>query len=127
MKVENQGKEFFMTGKWSVIYYIFASGEIPVRDFLDKAKPSLKAKALRILLTVSEYGLQSIIPHVRKFSGTPFWEIRILGGDSVRILFVTEINKQIVLLHAFYKKTQKTPQRELSIAYNRYKDYQTKK
>ncbi|MBI4990809.1 type II toxin-antitoxin system RelE/ParE family toxin [Candidatus Gottesmanbacteria bacterium] len=116
-----------MIGKWSVIYYVSESGEIPVRDFLNAAKPSLKAKTLRILLTVSEYGLQSIIPHVRKLSGMPFCEIRIMGVDSTRIIFVTEINKQIILLHAFYKKTQKTPQRELTITYNRYKNYQAKK
>jgi phage-related protein len=116
-----------MIGKWSVIYYVSDSGEIPVRDFLDAAKPSLKTKALRILLHVSEYGLQSVIPHLKKLSGTPFWEIRILGTDSTRILFVTEINRQVVLLHAFYKKTQKTPQREISIVLNRLKDYTEKK
>lgn len=115
-----------MIGEWSVIYYVSESGEIPVRDFLDTAKPSLKTKVLRILFHVSEYGFQSIIPHIKKLSGTPFWEIRILGTDSTRILFVTKINKQIILLHAFYKKTQKTPQREFTIAYKRYKDYQAK-
>lgn len=116
-----------MTGKWSVIYYVSESGDIPVRDFLDAARPSLKTKALRILLNISEFGLQSVIPHIRKLSGTPFWEIRILGADSTRILFVTKINKQIILLHAFYKKIQKTPRKELDSAYNRYKDYLTKK
>ncbi len=112
---------------WSIIYYIDDSGAMPVREFLDAARPSLKTKALRILMNIREFGLQNVIPHLKKLSGTPFWEIRILGADSTRILFVTEINKQIILLHAFYKKTQKTPQRELTIAYNRYKNYQTNK
>ncbi len=116
-----------MTGKRSVIYYVSKSGVIPVRDFLDAANPPLKTKALRILLNISEFGLQSVIPHIKKLSATPFWEIRILGADSTRILFVTEINKQIILLHAFYKKTQKTPQREISIAYKRLKDYKEKR
>jgi phage-related protein len=116
-----------MINRWNIIYYISDSGEIPVRDFLDAARPSLKTKALRILMNISEFGLQSVIPHIKKLIGTPFWEIRILGADSTRILFVTEINKQIILLHAFYKKTKKTPQKELNIVYNRYKDYQGKK
>ena len=116
-----------MTGKWSVIYYVSASGEIPVRDFLDAAKPSLKTKALRILFNINEFGLQGVIPHLKKITGTPFWEIRILGSDSTRIIFITEINKQIVLLHAFYKKTQKTPKNELSMAYRCLKDYQRRK
>lgn len=112
-----------MINKWKVVYYISDSGNIPVREFLDAAAPFLKSKALRLLFNLSEYGLQGIIPHVKKLTGTPLWEIRLLGADSIRIMFVTEINKCILLLHAFYKKTKKTPQKEISIAITRLKDY----
>jgi phage-related protein len=112
-----------MDTKWHVIYYVLPSGEIPVRDFLDAAGSSLKAKAFRILLNIEEYGMQSVISHIKKLSGTPIWEIRILGGDSARILFVTEVNKQILLLHAFYKKTQKTPPKEIALALKRLDEH----
>lgn len=111
-----------MDTQWHVIYYISASGDIPVRDFLDTAGPALKAKALRILLHIEEYGLQAAIGHIKKFTGTPLWEIRILGGDSARILYVTQVGKRILLLHAFYKKTQKTPSKELAIALKRLRE-----
>lgn len=109
--------------KWRVVYYISPSGNIPVRDFLDEAVPGLKAKALRILFHIEEYGLQVAIPHIKKLAGTPIWEIRILGGDSARILFVTKVEKQILLLHAFYKKTQKTPPREIAFAFKRLSEH----
>lgn len=70
-------------------------------------------------MTVQEYGLQAIIPHVKKLTGTPLWEIRILGGDNVRILFVTQLERQILLLHAFVKKTNKTPAKEIAKALKR--------
>ncbi len=113
-----------MNTKWRVIYYVASAGDMPVRDFLDRARPSLKVKALRILMHIEEYGLQAVTSHVKKLTGTPLWEIRILGQESSRILFVTQAERQIVLLHAFYKKTQKTPSKELSIALSRLKEYQ---
>lgn len=113
-----------MDTQWQVTYYVSASGDIPVRDFLDAAGPKLKTKALRILQHIEEYGLEAAIGHIQKFTGTPLWEIRILGGDSARILFVTQVGKRILLLHAFYKKTQKTPPKEISIALSRLKAYQ---
>ena len=112
-----------MKRKWQVIYYLSSSGENPVRDFLDKCLPSIKAKAFRVLLNISEYGLQAIIPHVKKLTGTPLWEIRIIGKENVRILYVMLVKKRILLLHAFYKKTQKTPKREIKIALRRAGEY----
>ena len=108
-----------MINSWKVVYYISPSGKIPVKDFLDASSPKSKAKALRILMHVQEYGLQAVTSHVKKLAGIPLWEIRILGGDSVRILFVTQLGKRILLLHAFTKKTNKTPAKEIAIALKR--------
>lgn len=115
-----------MNEKWKVVYYVSQAGNVPVRDFLDKAGPSVKTKALRILMHVEEYGIAGIIPYVKKLIGTPLWEIRIVGGDSVRILFVTQRGKTVLLLHAFYKKTQKTPQKDIAVALGRLNDHERK-
>ena len=101
--------------KWKVIYYVSARGDNPVKTFLD-ALPKAKLKAFRIFSNIEEYGLTSVIPHLKKLPGTPFWEIRILGRDNVRIFYVTQKEKQILLLHAFTKKTNKTPTKEIKIA-----------
>lgn len=55
---------------WKVIYYISASGDNPVKNFLD-ARPKAKLKALRILFHIEEYGLETAVPHIKKLSSTP--------------------------------------------------------
>lgn len=107
-----------MENNWKVIYYISPSGHNPVKEFLDK-RSTVKLKALRILSHIKEYGLTSAIPHIKKVSGTPLWEIRILGQDSIRILYVVKSERQILLLHAFVKKTNKTPTKEIKTALDR--------
>ncbi len=107
--------------KWKVIYYISPSGNSPVKEFLD-ANLKAKLKALRIFSNMEEYGLSSVIPHVKKLTGNRLWEIRILGEDSTRILYITRAEKQILLLHAFVKKTNKTPAREINTALMRLKE-----
>ncbi len=107
-----------MDKKWQVFYYISSSGDNPVKDFLDE-RPSAKLKAFKIISYIKEFGLTMAIPHIKKLSGTPLWEIRILGGDSVRILYIAKKEKQILLLHAFIKKTNKTPSKEINIALSR--------
>lgn len=104
-----------MENKWKIIYYISASGENPVKELLDD-HPKAKLKVFRILSNIEEFGLNFAIPHIKKLTGTPLWEIRILGKDSVRILYVTKQGEQILLLHAFIKKTDKTPSKEIDIS-----------
>lgn len=109
-----------MENKWKIVYYISSNGENPVSDFLDTLQQQTQSKVLRIFHNIEEYGLQSVIPHIKKLSGTPFWEIRILGQDSIRIIYVVAMEFQILVLHGFIKKTQKTPLKELEIANKRY-------
>lgn len=104
---------------WKVIYYVSPSGDNPVKNFLDTHLKA-KVKALRIFSNIKEYGLIAAIPHIKKLTGTPLWEIRILGEDSVRILYVTKQEKKVLLLHAFVKKTDKTPKKEIDIALERF-------
>lgn len=112
-----------MAEKWQVIYYVSPNGEIPVRDFLNSCSSTTKAKALRLFCNIDEYGIQLVIPHIKKLTGTPLWEIRILGKDNIRIIYITEIRRQVLLLHGFFKKKQKTPRKEINIALKRLKEY----
>lgn len=110
--------------QWKINYYVSPSGNNPVKDFLDGTKPTIKAKAFRILFNIREYGLITAIPHIKKLAGTPLWEIRILGEDSVRILYVSKSKKTILLLHAFFKKKQTTPKKEIDTALARLDAYE---
>lgn len=109
--------------EWRVVYFISSSGENPVSRFIDSLSKQQQVKILRVLKYLEEYGLQAIIPHVKKLTGTPFWEIRILGKDNIRIIYVVEVENVALLLHGFLKKMQKTPQKEIEICIKRYEEY----
>ena len=66
-----------------------------------------------------EFGIRLGLPHVKKLTGTDLWELRILGSDSVKVLYVAMAGKTFVLLHGFKKKRYKTPPKEIKIANNR--------
>lgn len=55
--------------------------------------------------------------------GIGLWEVRsdLSGGRIARVLFCIA-NSQMVLLHGFIKKTQKTPAADIEIALKRKKD-----
>ena len=112
-----------MAQKFTVYYYISSSGENPVKDFLDSLNGKQRAKVFRIFEVYEEYGLNSIMLHTKKITATPFWEIRILGKDNIRIIYLMVTKENILALHGFVKKSQKTPQKELKTALERYKDW----
>ena len=51
------------------------------------------------------------------------FELRIKGIEGIaRVFFCTMVKQEIVMLHSFIKKTQKTPERELKVAKLRMKE-----
>ena len=108
--------------KATVQYYRTAKAENPVKDFLESLSKQQKAKVFRIFITIERYGLLAILPHIKKLSGTPLWEIRILGKDSIRIIYVSIEQNIVCVLHGFIKKRQKTSQKDIEIALNRHKN-----
>ncbi len=109
-----------MNQSWKVLFYISESNDNPVKVFLNDLEERERGKILRVVKYIQEYGLDAVLPHVRKLTGIPLWEIRILGKDSIRIVYVVPYEQTVLLLHGFRKKAQKTPQREIRIAMERY-------
>ena len=61
---------------------------------------------------------------MKKLARRDFWELRTkLGGDVYRTFHFVHTGKKFVLLHAYHKKSQKAPKRELDTAEERMKDY----
>ncbi len=58
-------------------------------------------------------------PYIKKLQGK-LYELRISGKIAIRI-FYTMHNNEYYLLHAFKKKGQKTPSKELKTALDRLK------
>lgn len=105
---------------YKVSFYTVKGDISPISDFLDSCSESLRAKILRQLKYVQEYGLTPAVPNLRKITNTSLWELRVLGRDNVRMFCINLPGKKIKVLHIFKKKKQKTPIKEIKIAVNRY-------
>ncbi|MDA1316417.1 MAG: type II toxin-antitoxin system RelE/ParE family toxin [bacterium] len=103
-----------------VFYYSSSEGDSPISDFLDSLSQKQQAKLIRIFSTIEEYGLQSVLPHIKSISGYPLWEIRVIGKDNIRAVYARKHKDSIIILHGFVKKKQKTPLKEIIIAMTRY-------
>lgn len=108
---------------WNIIFYEKEDGTIPVHEFLSTLPAKHHAKALRDIDVLEKYGTALTEPHVKHIDGK-LWELRIQSaGDASRIFYFVAIGKNIVLLHGFVKKTQKTPNREIDKANNYLDDF----
>lgn len=116
-----------MDDKWKVRIYETASGDKPVRAFLNSLDEKARLKVSRTFELLEQFGLEGAYPHAKKITGTPLWELRILGSDSIRIFYVTITGKIFLLLHGFKKKTQKIPTKEITIAKKRLAQFQSRK
>lgn len=106
-----------------VVYYTTITEESAVKVFIKSLSATQKNKIARIFSYIEIYGLTVAISHVRKLSSTPLWEIRILGQDSIRVLYATVEKDAILVLHGFNKKSQKTPVKEIDTALKRLEEW----
>src|SRR3989338_10025036 len=88
-----------------------------ILTFLLSFDDSTVSKIISSLELLDELG-EKIRPPKSKKVYKNIYELRILSNLSVRI-FYTFHNRNIWVLHAFIKKTQKIPLRELKIAMKR--------
>jgi phage-related protein len=102
-------------------FYANASGNEPVRNWL-KDLPTVERKALGEDIAAVEFTWPVGMPLVRSMK-QGLWELRsaLPGNRIARILFC-QVGDQMVLLHGFIKKTQKTPDEDLALARKRQKD-----
>lgn len=102
---------------YKVFLFQTRRGEFPVSTFIgEQDKPTI-AKILRYINFVKNHGPFLKPPYAKKLSNN-LYELRIPGKVSIRI-FYTIIQGKYYLLHAFKKKTQKTPLQELNTALDR--------
>ncbi|MGV6394438.1 type II toxin-antitoxin system RelE/ParE family toxin [Pseudomonas caspiana] len=91
----------------AVRFFRTASGNEPVREWLT-ALPREHRRLIGIEIKVVQLGWPIGMPLVRKLEPR-LWEVRVdLGLTIARIVF-TLADAEMVLLHGFIKKTQKTP------------------
>lgn len=111
-----------MAGRWQLVLYTTAAGRSPVAEYLDGLSAQEAARVTKELELLAEFGSDLGEPHVRKVD-RKLWELRVRGKLQHRVLYFAAAEQKLVLLHAFTKKTQRTPPGELETARRRMADY----
>ena len=105
----------------------------PVRfegDALDelRAFPNAAREATGFQIYLVELGRDPDDWKPMKTIGPGVREIRIAeDGDQFRVVYVAKFEEAVYVLHAFEKKTQKTPKRNLDLATARFKALQQRR
>lgn len=109
---------------WTMVFYSTPSGHCPVQDYIDQL-PAVEANAVyRMLTALATQGTSLTFPQVRQLKGTNLWELRVrTRGNAHRVFYVALSGNGMLLLHAFAKKSDKTPQREIETAEQRLRGY----
>lgn len=110
--------------EFEIVYYENNLGRKPVEEFLlelKKANNPLAAQAFRGLdkLKSRNYHKEPLSKHIEP----GLRELRVKAESGIlRIIYTFDKGRVIILLHAFVKKQQKTPTKELEIARKRLKE-----
>lgn len=104
---------------WTVKFFQTARGEYPVNEFIETQDKATIAKITSAIDLLESDGPFLKPPYIKKLRDR-IYELRVSGKIAVRI-FYTIKDREYYLLHAFKKKSQQTPQKELKTALDRMK------
>ncbi len=107
-----------------VRYYKTASGRSPVEDFL-LALPAATQLEIADALVLLESGKSLSMPLSRNLSSIKpgLHELRIRDkAGQVRVIYFIKKGEALYLIHAFRKKTQEIPGKELEIILKRIRE-----
>ena len=105
----------------SVTFFMTQSGNEPVREWLRALETDYK-KSIGEDIKLIQFRWPLGMPLVRKME-TDLWEARSnLAHGNISRVFFTIHGSQMVLLHGFIKKSQKTPKPDLDLAIKRKKE-----
>jgi phage-related protein len=109
---------------WKLEHYESASGDQPVLDYIDALPMQEAARVTKELDLLAEFGTELRGPHVKRLQGSRLWELRVRGRNQYRVFYVAQSGRRFLLLHAFTKKSQRTPHREIQVAEPLLSDYE---
>jgi phage-related protein len=109
--------------EWSIVFYIDEHGRSPVEEILTALDEKSQQRFRWSIEQLKVRNVRAGMPLTRHLQGD-LWELREESRTNIyRLLYVFFTGRRIVFLHAFQKKTQKTPSREIAIAQGRYRAF----
>jgi phage-related protein len=105
--------------EWEIVYY--SDG---VQEAILAFAPGLQARYIHLTERMLAFGPDLGMPHTRSM-GKGLFELRLKSKEGIgRVFFCNRPDQLIMMLHAFVKKSPKTPARELRVARERMKEVQ---
>lgn len=105
---------------WKVNFFQTSRGSYPVKDFIEEQDKPTNAKLISSIELLESDGPYLKPPYIKKLQNK-LYELRVSGKVAIRI-FYTNKEGEYYLLHAFKKKTQKTPSKEIKTALDRLRE-----
>jgi len=113
--------------EWKIKLYDKLNGDIPVLEYILSMPAKHRAKITGDIDTLEMQGINLLYPSVLKLKGPRYkglWEMRVEFSNNIsRIIYFLYKSNVFVLLHAFSKKSNITPKKELEIARSRMNEY----
>ena len=108
---------------YNLVFYATERYDSPVDDFLDELDKKSRAKVAAHLSLLEEQGPDLKRPYADVVRGK-IRELRIHhSSNQYRILYFFHLREQIVLVHAFSKKTQQLREKDIELAERRMEDW----
>lgn len=105
---------------YEVQYYVDNKGRAPVREYIKGLNLKERAKVLKYIDFLRQNDGKLDEPYSRHVEGK-IRELRVdFHRNRHRIFYFTFVGRKIILLHAFLKKTAKTPISEIKQAKKNY-------
>ena len=102
---------------WKVTFY-----SPRLEDEILQLPAGFVARFVRYAERMEAYGPDLGMPHTRAM-GSGLFELRLKAAEGIaRVFYCTIVGRQIVMLHQFTKKSEKTPRKELEIARRRMEE-----
>jgi phage-related protein len=108
--------------KFIINYWRNPSGKAPVEKYIDGiGNKEEQAEILATLNGIQQYGTDAVGVDFRQIEGK-LWELKIrTHGNQHRIFYVVLQSNEMFLIHAYLKKTPRTPVNEIETAKQRMK------
>ncbi|WP_116645051.1 type II toxin-antitoxin system RelE/ParE family toxin [Salinivibrio sp. HTSP] len=101
---------------WNIVFYR------GVEESILNMPPKIQSRMLKLLELIEKHGAKLGPPHTESI-GNGLFEIRAKAKEEIgRSLFCYLDGPNIYIFHAFVKKSQKTPKKDLALATGRMKE-----
>ena len=103
--------------EWEIKYYSES-----LQEEIQTFPAGIQARYIHLTDRMKAYGANLGMPHTKAMKDGLF-ELRMKSKEGIgRVLYCTLVNKKIIMLHSFIKKTEKTPPKEIKLAISRMKE-----